>query len=184
MTLLGEINTASGIIRNGYELIEEISITADTSAQDFTSTISHPGYIIEANLVNLTSATQSYVLRMNVGSVVSTRQILYGASTTVSAGLATNNALAQVGASGTSNANNCCLTIKIPWIGSSLRNRFITSESTHVLTTNNWPEIANTVCHITTPAIGSAITSLGLMSAAANGIGSNSQLRLYGLVNK
>ena len=157
-----------------WEMVEEIVIASAVTTQDFTATLDGDvdgAYVIEGRVVNDQGSNAGLSMRINGATWAVNRQYLQATSTTISAARDTGIQFAFANAT---TATNFKVEINAIKTG-DVRNAW-TREARGSTTTIM---VTNIVFDITTPANSVNITSLGLISDLASGIGIGSVLRLW-----
>lgn len=162
-------------LKDIWEMVEEITIGSAVTTQDFTATLDGDvdgAYMIEGRIVNDQVSNASINIRINSANWATNRQYnsASGTSVTASRDTATNMALAIA------NGGYTQFRTFFPCVITGDGRTCYTIE-----TRGNTTSLANiTFTHdITTPANSVNITSLGVASSIASGIGVGSVLRLW-----
>lgn len=156
-------------------LVERIVVGANTQNQDFAATIAGDtdrGYTIRAYLENGTASGANVNVRLNGATAVLTqRQFLSANNTTISGGRAASNVISAIPGSST-----VTLEVEIPKSDTGDARHLWVTEARDVgasISDNHW------AAAITTPAVGTEITSAGIGTDVANSIGAGSILELW-----
>ena len=173
------VTGSTPILASGMELVSEQVLGAAATTVTFSSLDGDTdgAYYIHATILNTSASSATYSFLLNGSAITSTRQLTTYNSTSVTYSRSTNPGLAMVTiAAGLSGSIDLFIPIT----------KTLSSGSRYAIanccTATTAIQSNISAWDITTPLIGTNITSLSIQGSIANSIGINSMIRFWKLV--